>query len=251
MKKNDWIGLAASLAAHALLLFLMTFLTAAAPETEQLGFVEVELGTFSEGRPVQQAPVENPDAARDRPTEQPVEPQEEAASPPNEAKPVDLPDQPDEVADEEVISTPETETISPEVENNPEDVRKNEPDEASRPIKPLGSGTPDGTSGAASGEEGDGAEEQLAAPFQIEGLDRNALHAPLPDYPEKVNATIRVRITVSPQGRIVQRLPLLKGNPALEQAVMDALSRWTFNPLPSNAPQEAQTGIVTFHFRLE
>lgn len=251
MKKNDWIGLAASVAAHAVLLFLMTFLTAAAPETEPLGFVEVELGSFSEGRPVQQAPVENPDAAQDRPTEQPVEPQAVAASPPEEAKPVDLPDEPEQLPDEDVVSTPETETISPEVRNNPDDVRKNEPDDASRPIKPLGSGTPDGTSGAASGAEGEGTEEQRAAPFQIEGLDRNALYAPLPAYSEKVNATIRVRITVSPQGRIVQRLPLLKSNPALEQAVMDALSRWTFNPLPPNAPQEAQTGVVTFHFRLE
>ncbi len=251
MKKNDWIGLTASVTAHALLLFLMTFLTAAAPETAQLGFVEVEFGPFTEGRPVQQAPIENPDAAQDRPTEQPVQPQNEAASPPEEAKPVDLPDQPEEIADQDRVTTPETETISPEVKNNPEEVRKNEPDEASRPIKPLGSGTPDGTSGAASGEEGEGSEEQKAAPFQIEGLDRNALYAPLPAYREKVNATIRVRITVSPQGRIVQRLPLLKGNPALEQAVMDALARWTFNPLPPNAPQDVQTGVVTFHFRLE
>jgi protein TonB len=251
MKKDDWIGLGASIAAHAVLLFLMTFLTAATPETEQLGFVEVELGPLTEGRRVQQAPIETPDVAEDRPIEEPVEPEIEEASPPEEAKPVDLPDQPEEIVDEDVISSPETETVSPEERNNPEEVRKTEPDEASQPIRPLGSGAPDGDSGAESGDEGEGADEEQAAPFQIEGLDRNALFSPLPVYREKVNATISVRITVNPQGRIVQRLPLLKGNPSLEQAVMEALADWKFNPLPPNAPQEAQTGVVTFHFRLE
>lgn len=250
MSKNDWIGLATSLALHALLLFAFTFLTAATPDEQQLGFIEVELGQFSEGRRVQQAPVETPDAAQEQPKEQPREAQKEA-SPPKEAKPVDLPDQPDRIADAEKITSPDTETISPEKKNNPEEVRKTEPKEESRPVKPLGSGAPDGATGAQSGDEGEGADEMKAAPYQIEGLNRNALFAPLPSYREKVNATIRVRISVNPQGRIVQRLPLLKGNPALEQAAMQALARWKFNPLPPNAPQEMQTGVVTFHFRLE
>ena len=250
MKKNDLIGLATSLALHAILLFAFTFLTAAKPEPEQLGFIEVELGPFSEGRAVQRAPVENPDAAQEQPREQREE-QEVEASPPEEAKPVDLPDQPDPIDDAEKVTSPETETISPEVKNNPEDVRKTEPQEQASPVRPLGSGTPDGNAGAASGDDGEGVDELKAAPFQIEGLNRNALFAPLPIYREKVNATIRVRITVNPQGRIVQRIPLLKGNPTLEKAAMDALARWKFNPLPPNAPQEAQTGVVTFNFRLE
>jgi protein TonB len=77
------------------------------------------------------------------------------------------------------------------------------------------------------------------------------VRAPLPRYAEKVNAVIRVRVTVDPQGRIVRRLPLMKGNPALEQAVMEALARWRFNALPPDAPQENQTGTITFAFRLE
>lgn len=250
MKKNDWIGLITSLALHALLLFAFTFLTAAQPDPQELGFIEVELGPFSEGRAVQRAVVENPDAAQEQPTVEPERPQTEA-SPPKEAKPVDLPDEPESIPDADKVIAPETETISPERQNNPEEVRKTEPEEDSRPVRPLGSGTPDGATGDPSGDDGEGADELKAAPFQIEGLNRNALFAPLPTYREKVNATIRVRITVDPQGRIVQRLPLLKGNPALEKATMDALSRWKFNPLPPNAPQESQTGTVTFHFRLE
>ncbi len=66
-----------------------------------------------------------------------------------------------------------------------------------------------------------------------------------------MNARIRVRITVNPDGRIVRRVPLLKGNPELEAAVMDALQQWRFNALPPGAPQENQTGTITFTFRLE
>ncbi len=101
------------------------------------------------------------------------------------------------------------------------------------------------------GDPGEGATEEASAPYNIEGLDRDPEFAPLPSYTEKVNARIRVQITVNPEGRIVKRIPLIKGNPKLEAAVMDALQRWRFNPLPSEAPQENQTGTITFTFRLE
>lgn len=249
MKKNDWIGLGTSVALHAVLLLLFTFLTAAKPDPAQLGFVEVEFGPFAEGRPVQRSVTESPDAAEDE-VEEPQEPTE-VASAPTEAKPVDLPDQPEELPDEDRVITPETETISPEEQNNEADVNEPEPQPESVPVRPLGSGAVDGSSGNQNGAEGEGSEEERAAPFEIEGLNRDAVFAPLPIYGERVNATIRVRITVDPQGRIIRRFPLLKGNPSLEQAAMDALERWRFNPLPPNAPQEPQTGIVTFRFRLE
>lgn len=249
MKKNDLIGLSTSVALHAALLLLFTFLTAAKPDEAQLGFVEVEFGQFAEGRPVQQSTMENVDVAEDE-VEEPQELQEEASAP-DEARPVDLPDQSENLPDEDQVVTSETETISPEVQNNEADVNEPEPQPESEPVRPLGSGSIDGSSGNQSGSEGEGSEEERSAPFEIEGLNRDAVFAPLPIYGERVNATIRVQITVDPQGRIIRRFPLLKGNPSLEQAAMDALERWRFNPLPSNAPQEPQTGIVTFRFRLE
>ncbi len=249
MNKNDWIGLGTSVALHAVLLLLFTFLTAAKPDQEQLGFVEVEFGPYAEGRPVQRSTTESPDAAEEE-AEEPEDPTDEASAP-TEAKPVDLPDQPEDLPDEDQVTTPETETISPEEQNNEADVNEPEPEPESEPVRPLGSGAVDGSSGNQSGIEGEASEEERAAPFEIEGLNRDAVFAPLPVYGERVNATIRVRITVDPQGRIIRRFPLLKGNPSLEQAAMDALERWRFNPLPSNAPQEPQTGVVTFRFRLE
>jgi periplasmic protein TonB len=249
MKRNDVIGMATSVALHAILLFSFTFLTAAQPEEAQLGFIEVEFGTFAEGRPVQRSVVETPDATRIQ-EEQPLQPEPEA-SPAEEARPVQLPEQRPDVVDPEQISAPDAETISPETRNNPAPVRSPEPQPETQPVRPLGSGAVDGTTGAESGADGEGADDQRSAPYQIEGLNRDAVFAPLPLYREQVNAVIRVRVTVSPQGHVVQRMPLLKGNPALEQAVMDALERWRFNPLPPNAPQEVQTGVVTFRFRLE
>jgi protein TonB len=81
-------------------------------------------------------------------------------------------------------------------------------------------------------------------------LNRTPVSTPPPIYAEKVNAVIRIRIVVDPQGHIVQRIPLIKGNARLEEAVMDALQNWRFNPLPPNAPQENQIGQVTFRFTL-
>lgn len=249
MKKNDWIGIGTSVALHAVLLFLFTFLTAARPDQQQLGFIEVEFGSFAEGRPVRQAPEESPDASETEVTD--PQDEEPEAAPPEEAKPVDLPDQPEEISDPDETSAPETDAVSPETMNNEADVEDAEPKAESQPVQPLGSGAVEGTAGEQSGAEGEGSDEQKSAPYQIEGLNRDPIRTVLPDYREKVNATIRVRITVDPRGQIVQRIPLLKGNPALEQAVMDALQRWQFNPLPPNAPQEPQTGVVTFQFRLE
>jgi TonB family protein len=94
-------------------------------------------------------------------------------------------------------------------------------------------------------------EEEAAAPYKIEGLDREPERAPLPRYAEEVNARIRVRITVNPDGRIMRRVPLRKYNPELEAAVMNALQQWRFNALPSGVQQENETGTITFTFRLE
>ena len=253
MKKSDWIGIMTSLFVHALMVLGFASLMAAKPEPIALGFIEVEFGPFLEGRPVQRSEANMPEATEqeemvEEEHEQPAETQK-----PEEARPVDLPDQDIDVPDEEQIEAPQTETIAPETRDDQQSIEEEEPEqeEVAQPIRPLGSGADDGNTGAADGADGEGADEQESAPFQIEGLNRIPTFTPTPVYVEKVNAVIRIRITVDPRGRIVSRFPLQKGNPALEQAVMTALQRWSFNPLPPNAPQENQIGIVTFRFRLE
>jgi periplasmic protein TonB len=248
MDRDDWIGLTVSVALHALVLFGLSVVTVAAVEEPAMGFVEVDFGSFSEGRPVSRA------ATRQPVTPQPEieEPSEEEApvAPPDVAKPVELPELVAIPEDLETIQETETEVISPASEPEVE-LEEEAPEPAPAPaIRPLGSGDPDGATNPEQGEDGTGAEETRRAPFQIEGLNRQAVQTILPRYTEQVNAIISVRITVGPSGRIIRRIPLIKGNPGLEQAVMQALANWRFNPLPANAPQENQTGTITFRFQL-
>ena len=246
-------GLGASLALHLLLMLAFGLMSMAAVEPEPLGFIEVDFGPIAEGRPIQRAAEDQPEVEAE-PEPEPVEeePQEEVA-PPVEAKPVELPDQPEEIIDEEQVQTPEAETISPVEQNETAEVTEPEPKPEVRPREPqpLGGAT-GGTSGATEGTPGPSEAEQKTAPFDISGLEnRSLVNRVLPAYNDRVSATIRMRITVDPSGRIVQIFPVQKGTPALDRAVQDALRRWRFNTLPTNAPRVNQTGIVTFRFLIE
>ncbi len=250
MNRNDWMGLGTSLGLHALLLLVLAFIAAASPEPEPLGFVEVELGTFSQGRPVQRAAQDQPRREAERP--QPKREEARARAAPQVSKPVRLPKPPQDVPDPDKVNTPKTEEISPEAPSQDVQAQRNEPREEVRPTQPQGGGAREGTSGASDGAQGAGTDETKAAPFLIEGLNRDAVFTPAPPFREKVNAVIRFRIVVDPRGHIVSAVPVLKANPALESAARDVLlQRWRFNPLPANAPQVNQTGAVTFRFRLE
>lgn len=246
MDRDDWIGITISIGLHALLLLGLSVLNVAAVEQPTMGFVEVDFGAFSEGRPVSRA--ETRETVDPQP--EPEEPQEEQRPrpAPEEARPVELPQT--RAENVERIQEPETEVVSPVRQEETRQPEEAEQQELTETIRPLGSGDPEGATETQQGEEGEGQEETRRAPFQIEGLNRQAVQTVLPSYSEQVNAVIRVRITVAPSGRITRRIPLIKGNAALEQAVMDALLNWRFNPLPPNAPQEEQTGVVTFRFQL-
>ncbi len=252
MRKDDMYGLGASLALHLLLILAFGLMGMTASEPEPLGFIEVDFGPIAEGRPVQRAAEDRPEVEAE-PEPEPVEeePQEEVA-PPEEAKPVELPDQPEEIIDEEQVQAPEAETISPTVQNEPAEANEPEPREEVKPLEtqPLGGDT-GGTTGDTEGTPGPGNSEQKTAPYDnIEGLEnRRFLGGAKPAYTDLVNATIRMRITVGPSGRIIRSSPVRKGNPALERAIQEAFRSWRFNTLASNAPN--QNGIVTFRFRVE
>ncbi len=252
MTRSDMIGVVTSLFLHALLLLLFLVIKQEPRVSEQIGFIQVDFGEFSEGRPVQEAPETLPEKEIPQPEPEPEIEEPPAPADPEESKPVDLPDAPDIVPEEPPIQSPETEVeaIQPEEPEEEEQIEEEEK-EVPAPIKPLGSGNVEGNAGAEDGDEGESDEEDKAAPFQIEGLNRTPVRVVRPVYTDKVNVTIRVRVTVNPRGEIVQQIPLLKGNPRLEQSVLQALQGWRFNPLPPNVPQENQTGTVTFRFRLE
>jgi len=239
MTQRDWIGLGVSLALHAGLALFATYLTTSQPSQQQLGYVEVEFGEFSPGQPVDATETVEEEAAPEAQEETPepeTEPEEQAEEP--ETEQVDLPEE--EQSADDTIPPEDEEAEPPETEAQPEQ------DEVADQQEPSEEPSDNET-----GDAGEGASEEASAPYNIEGLDRDPEFAPLPAYAAQVNARIQVRITVNPEGRIVRRIPLIKGNPKLEAAVMDALQQWRFNALPPGAPQENQTGTITFTFRLQ
>lgn len=263
MKKNDWIGVSFSMGLHALLLLVFWFTTPDVSEAETpVGYIEVEFGAFEEGRPTQRAPQRQPEPEpvpdNPEPEPEPEPPQSPPEQPDPEVEtdpepeaaqdPVEVQEQPE--VSEEVIEVNEPVDVTPEPQTEPQNDNA-ATETAEEVIRPLGSGTPEGETGATDAEEGEGADQRKAAPFDIEGLNRTPVSTPLPAYAANVNATISFRITVSPAGQVIRKLPIRKANAALERAVANALDRWRFNPLPPNAPQENQSGIVTFRFRLE
>ncbi len=251
IKKNDWIGIGASVVLHILLLVLFGAWSLRTPEPEALGYIEVEFGPFSEGRPVQRAAVDEPQAPEQPEVEPQPEQPEPEASPPEVARPVDAPDVAEEISDPERIQQPEAETIAPTQQDNPAEVVRPEPEPEPAP-RPLGGGARDGTTGEAEGDAGEGRDEQRAAPIQIIGLNRDVVRRSIPEYVEKVNATIEVRITVNPQGRVIGVVPVRKANAALEREIERVLRNdWRFNPLPADVPQDNQTGRMIFRFRLD
>ena len=81
------------------------------------------------------------------------------------------------------------------------------------------------------------------------GGNRTVMRKVLPKYPKGLNrgAQIRIKFTVSSDGRVIDMIPLTKGDPQLEQAAQSALRKWRFNPLKDDIVMK---GVITFTFRL-
>jgi len=81
------------------------------------------------------------------------------------------------------------------------------------------------------------------------GGNRIVLYKVLPKYPPNynVNAQIKLKFTVSPEGVVTSIIPLQKGDPVLERSAIEALRQWRFNRLKEN---KEMYGIITFTFRV-
>ncbi|MBS1271856.1 MAG: hypothetical protein MAGBODY4_00988 [Candidatus Marinimicrobia bacterium] len=92
-------------------------------------------------------------------------------------------------------------------------------------------------------------------PFQISGeaAERSILNKVVPEYPEDLQkeAVIKIRFTVTPDGRVGQMIPVKKDSPKLEEITLNALENWRFNPLPPSAEQQPVEGVITFRYELE
>lgn len=228
MTRNDWIGIGASVALHALLLLIVTAATPPVePAEEIIGTIAVEFGPVELGKKappqpkaVEQPRVEQRPARRPQP-ERPQQPRRQPAT-----NPVKAP---------EAVTNSQERIASTQQQDGPPSTaaERSQRQEAASPP---------------AAQPGTGDQTSSRSPFSIEGLNRTAIRLPEPRNSAGTVATIRVEIVVAPDGSVTFGRWLQKGNATLEREVLDAIRRWRFNALPGRAPQVDQRGSVTFRF---
>jgi protein TonB len=75
----------------------------------------------------------------------------------------------------------------------------------------------------------------------------------IPSYPEGVHKEIdiRLRFTILPDGTVGTINPQTKADTRLENAAINSLRQWRFEPLSPNQKQGEQTAVIVFPFRLQ
>ena len=76
---------------------------------------------------------------------------------------------------------------------------------------------------------------------------------PLPKYPAGVYKEIDIKIifTIKPDGSVGSARLLTKADTKLENAALNSLRQWRFEPLSSSYKQIEQTAIIVFPYRLQ
>jgi TonB family protein len=100
-----------------------------------------------------------------------------------------------------------------------------------------------------------GSDVKFDKPYEIswEGVKREILNDPRPEYPEGINieGKIRIKIIVSPDGTIGELILLQKLDATLESETLKNMKFWRFSPLKPTDPQMNQTAVITFRFVLQ
>jgi TonB family protein len=82
---------------------------------------------------------------------------------------------------------------------------------------------------------------------------RKLLSGRIPIYPDGTDKEMPVvlRFSVLPDGSVSTIIPVRRSDEILEREAISALRTWRFDALPSQFEQVAQSGIITFNFKLE
>jgi hypothetical protein len=90
--------------------------------------------------------------------------------------------------------------------------------------------------------------------FEGGGLGTRKIYSyVIPDYPDGVNKEIDIRLkfTIKPDGTVGSIFLLTKADTRLENAAINSLWQWRFEPLTLNQSQTDQTAIIVFPYRLQ
>ena len=107
------------------------------------------------------------------------------------------------------------------------------------------------TTGQGNKAEGEGS---FGFDFEQGGLGTRRIYSYIePSYPEGVHKEIDIRLkfTILPDGTVGTILPLTKADTKLENAAINSLRQWKFEPLSPNQKQAEQTAVIVFHYRLQ
>jgi periplasmic protein TonB len=73
---------------------------------------------------------------------------------------------------------------------------------------------------------------------------------PPPQVTVESESEIELRFWILPNGAVGRVIPVKKSDPRLEALAINYLRHWRFNPLPSDAIQDEQWGVIPFRFRM-
>ncbi len=236
-RSDDAKGLGASLGLHlALLLIAGSLIIGSKNPEDPAHLIEIEFGDLaSEARP--SAPSPNPDPRPPQPQTRPEPPRAQPPAP----TPVRTPQTRVPAQGQEPIARPPQQATAPPQPPSPPTPERN---------TDGGGGSPTGEQGNDSNPENNsGVGNTGSAGVAIEGLGNRRASCPSPAYPG-VNGVVSFFVTFTPEGRYVSSRPQRRGgNPRVDQAAQGVLAGCRAQPLPSNADQVNQQGVVTFRFR--
>lgn len=122
------------------------------------------------------------------------------------------------------------------------------------PTRWVRRGTGPGSGGGAGGGSGGGIGKSTGYSIDWGGKgSRRLLSGRLPEYPEGTDKQMAVTLqfTVLADGSVDAVIPVRKTDEHLENAAIDALRTWRFDPLPDQMEPRPQSGKVSFNFKLE
>lgn len=101
------------------------------------------------------------------------------------------------------------------------------------------------SSGEQSGHSTDG---QSSFEIQGDAVNRKVMKKQLPAYPTDMvkNGTVMLKFSVMPNGTVSEISIVKKSDPVFENLSINALSQWRFN-----ISDKKNTGIITFHFKMD
>lgn len=122
------------------------------------------------------------------------------------------------------------------------------------PTRWVRHGSGPGSGGGAGGGSGGGIGKNIGYSIDWGGAGgRRLLSGLYPQYPKGTDRQMVVvlQFTVLPDGTVDAIIPARKTDELLENASIQALKTWRFDPLPAQMEPKSQTGKVAFNFKLE